>query len=118
MIDLARLRAATGEAEEAARLAGEALAIAERCGYALQAADAHLELAKLALSKDLSGLSLTPSGFEGSSQDPTGLATYHAREARKLATCDGEPYVYRVAYDEAGVLLAQVSTDASHNRFA
>ena len=108
LIDLARLRAAMGEPEEAARLAQEALAIAGRCGYALQAADAHLELAKLALSKDLSGLSLTPPGFEGSSQDPTGLAIYHAHEARRLATCDGEPYVYRVAYEEAGALLAQL----------
>ncbi|MGH2525082.1 MAG: tetratricopeptide repeat protein, partial [Anaerolineales bacterium] len=49
LIDLARLRVATAEPEEAARLADEALEIAERCGYVLQGADAHLELAKLAL---------------------------------------------------------------------
>jgi len=30
----------------------------------------------------------------------------HAREARRLATCDGPPdYTYKVAYDEAGALL-------------
>ncbi|MBI3240741.1 MAG: trypsin-like peptidase domain-containing protein [Chloroflexi bacterium] len=98
LIDLARLRAATGEAGEAARLAGEVLTIAGRCGYALQAADAHLELAKLALRKDLLG----------ASRNLTGLAVDHARAARQLATCDGEPYVYRVAYDEAGALLAQL----------
>ncbi|MBF8285912.1 MAG: hypothetical protein HW378_4827, partial [Anaerolineales bacterium] len=46
--------------------------------------------------------------------DPTGLALQHAREARKLATCDGasqgdEPdYTYKVAYDEAGALLVQL----------
>jgi len=97
LIDLARLRAATGEAEEAARLAQEALTIAGRCGYALQGADAHLELAKLALQD--------PSG---ASQNPKGLALQHTRAARQLATCDGEPYVYRVAYDEAGALLARL----------
>ncbi|MBM2851249.1 MAG: hypothetical protein HW418_4191, partial [Anaerolineales bacterium] len=38
----------------------------------------------------------------------------HAREARRLATCDGasqgdEPdYTYKVAYDEAGALLVQL----------
>jgi hypothetical protein len=79
------------------------LEIAERSGYVLQGADAHLELAKLALSGDRSGLA-----------DPTGLALQHAREARKLATCDGAPqgdepdYTYKVAYDEAGALLVQL----------
>ena len=98
LIDLARLRAAMGEPEEAARLAQEALEITERCGYVLQGADAHLELAKLPLSADLSGLA-----------DPTGLAREHAREARRLATCDGPPdYTYKVAYDEAGKLLEQL----------
>ena len=98
-----------GEAEEATRLATEAVEIAGRCGYVLQGADAHLELAKLALSnKDLSGL-LAPPGFAGSPQDPTGLALHHARQARQLATCDGPPdYTYKVAYEEAGALLAQL----------
>jgi hypothetical protein len=33
-------------------------------------------------------------------------ALQHAREARRLATCDGPPdYTYKVAYDEAGALL-------------
>jgi tetratricopeptide (TPR) repeat protein len=97
LIDLARLRAAKGERDEAQRLAQEAVEIAERCGYVLQAADAHLELAKLAM-RDLSGL-----------EDPTGLALHHAREARTLAACDGESYVYRVAYDEAGALIEKLS---------
>lgn len=106
LIDLARLRAAAGDREEAQRLAQEALEITERCGYVLQGADAHLELAKLALSGDRSGL-----------PDPTGLAREHAREARKLATCDGasqgdEPdYTYKVAYDEAGALLEQLGVN-------
>ena len=38
-----------------------------------------------------------------------GRAAAHAREARQLTTCDGPPdYTYKVAYDEAGVLLAQL----------
>ena len=36
-------------------------------------------------------------------------AKEHATEARRLATCDGPPdYTYKVAYDEAGALLAEL----------
>ena len=92
LIDLARLRAVTGAPNEAQRFAEEARNIAERSGYVLQGADAHLELAKLALARD---------------NKPTALE--HAKEARRLATCDGPPdYTYKVAYDEAGALLAQL----------
>ena len=62
----------------------------ERSGYVLQGADARLELAKLALARD---------------DKPAALD--HAKEARRLATCDGPPdYTYKAAYDEAGALLA------------
>ncbi|MGO9599306.1 MAG: TIR domain-containing protein [Isosphaeraceae bacterium] len=92
LIDLARLRAATSAADEAQRLAEEALVITERSGDVLQGADAHLELAKLALARG----------------DKT-TARQHATEARRLATCDGPPdYTYKVAYDEAGELLDQL----------
>lgn len=92
LIDLARLRAATGAPEEARRLAEESRLIAERSGYVLQGADAHLELAKLAVARG---------------DKP--LAKEHATEARKLATCDGPPdYTYKAAYDEAGALLKQL----------
>lgn len=92
LIDLARLRAATGAPDEAQRLAEEALLITERSSYVLQGADAHLELAKLALARG---------------DKPTALT--HAQEARRLATCDGPPdYTYKAAYDEAGALLAQL----------
>ena len=89
LIDLARLRFATGAADEARRLADEALLIADRSGYVLQAADAHLELARLAPDR------------------PT--ARQHAAAAHRLATCDGPPdYTYAAAYAEAESLLAQL----------
>ncbi|HEY0782221.1 MAG TPA: toll/interleukin-1 receptor domain-containing protein [Thermoanaerobaculia bacterium] len=96
LIDLARLRAATGAADEARLLAEEARLIAERSGYVLQGADAHLELARLARdSGDLSG------------------AKEHAEEARRLATCDGPPdFTYKAAYEEAGALLASLAAES------
>jgi tetratricopeptide (TPR) repeat protein len=99
LLDLARLallpspsgREAGGESE-ATRLAEEALTIAERCGYVLQGVDAHLVLARIALAAG----------------DRDG-AREHAQAARRLATCDGPPdYTYKVAYDEAGVLLEEL----------
>ncbi len=79
-----------GEASEARRLGEEAIEIAARCGYVLQEADAHLLLSQL----------------DNSAGNLTG-ARDHAERARELATCDGPPdYTYKVAYDEAGVLLA------------
>ncbi|MEM9665253.1 MAG: hypothetical protein AAF970_09980, partial [Bacteroidota bacterium] len=94
IIDLARLSAARGAADEALRLANEARMIAERCGYVLQGADAHLELARLALARG-----------------DNALAKEHAGEALRLATCDGPPdYTYKAAYDEATSLLARLAS--------
>jgi tetratricopeptide (TPR) repeat protein len=89
LIDLARLRMATAAPNDALRLAEEALLIADRCGYVLQGADAHLVLAKLAKDRgDVKELHA------------------HATEALRLATCDGPPdYTYKAAYDEATALL-------------
>ncbi|MEH2060958.1 MAG: tetratricopeptide repeat protein [Nostoc sp.] len=92
LLELARLRLATGERDEALRLADEALEITERCGYVLQGADVHLFLAQLALA-----------------DDDRQKALFHATEARRLAICDGPPnYTYKVAYEEAGVLLEEL----------
>jgi len=94
LIDLPRLRAATGEADEAQRLADEARVIAERSEYVLQGADAHLELAKLALARG-----------------DKAIAKEHAQEAHRLATCDGPPdYTYKAAYEEATALLAELAS--------
>ena len=82
---------ATGATDEAQRLASEALVIADRCGYVLQGADAHLVLAQLAQARN----------------DPT--ARRHAAEAHRLATCDGPPdYTYHAAYAEAESLLGEL----------
>jgi tetratricopeptide (TPR) repeat protein len=92
LLELAKLRAAQGQREEALNLAQEALTITERSGYVLQGADVNLFLAQMVLQA-------------GDKQ----LALKHAREARKLATCDGPPdYTYKVAYDAAGRLLAEL----------
>ena len=92
LLDLARLRVDQGQPTEAQRLAQEALAITERCGYVLQGADVRLFLAQQALD---------------AGDHPQALT--HAQIARQLATCDGGDYIYRVAYDEAGALLTQLS---------
>ena len=36
------------------------------------------------------------------------VATLHAKEALRLATCDGPPYYYKVAYGEAEMLLEKL----------
>ncbi|PZO40117.1 MAG: hypothetical protein DCF17_12485 [Shackletoniella antarctica] len=92
LLDLARLRADQGQVAEAISLAQAALAITDRSGYVLQGADVQLFLAQQALAQGDRAQALT-----------------HAQLARQLATCDGGDYVYRVAYDEAGALLAQLS---------
>jgi len=94
LLDLARLRAATGARAEALRLTQEALLITERSGYVLQGADVHLFLAQMALDDE---------------DEETALE--HARKARRLATCDGPPdYTYKVVYDEAGALLQRIES--------
>jgi hypothetical protein len=54
--------------------------------------NAHLKLAKLARARN---------------DKPAALE--HAREAHRLATCDGPPdYTYKAAYDEAAALLTDL----------
>ncbi|MBI3153767.1 MAG: tetratricopeptide repeat protein [Chloroflexi bacterium] len=121
LLDLARLYYAYGsryvprktrgttrpsaEAEEyfknALEKASEALVITERSGYVLQGADVNLFLAELAMA----GYNLqVTSGLSDKE-----AARFHANEALKLATCDGPPYYYKVAYDEAERFLENLS---------
>jgi len=101
LLELARLRYAQGDFKDAQEKASEALVITERCGYVLQGADVHLMLATLALE----GHRLK---VEGGLSDKE-AARKHAKEAMKLATCDGPPYYYKVAYEEAEAMLEKLS---------
>lgn len=94
LLALARLVVAQSEGgtpDEALALAQEALVIAERSVYVLNQADIHNFLAAVALAS-------------GQQEE----ARQHAQRAHELATCDGPPYVYKPALDEAARLLAVV----------
>jgi tetratricopeptide (TPR) repeat protein len=93
LIELARLSANNGEHEEALRLAEEAAAITDRCGYVLQGADAHLEIARRRLVR-------------GEKK----LAMEYAQKAKDLANCDGPPdFTYKAAYDDACRMLKKLA---------
>ena len=94
LLDLARLRYAQGDFKDAQEKASEALVITERSGYVLQGADVNLFLAELALTLP------SPEG--------RGKAREYAETALKLATCDGPPYYYKVAYEEAERMLEKL----------
>jgi len=98
LLDLARLRYASqkstgttqGDFKDAQEKASEALVITERSGYVLQGADVNLFLAQYALEQEKN----------------KAKAKEYAEEAKKLATCDGPPHYYKVAYEEAERMLA------------
>jgi tetratricopeptide (TPR) repeat protein len=94
LLSLARLRRDQEAHDEALSLAEEALAIANRCGYRLKQADAHILLARLALDKG----------------DPA-QARRHAETARERAWCDGPPHRYAVAFQKAERLLAELASE-------
>lgn len=100
LLDLARLRFAQNDLKDAQEKASEALVITERSGYVLQGADVHLMLATLAVK----GYKLE--GDKDLSDKDAALV--HAKEALKLATCDGPPYYYKVAYEEAERLIEKL----------
>ncbi len=92
LLDIARLRYDQKNYYEAKSLADEALLITERCGYVLQGADVNLFLAQYGLEQE----------------KDKAKAKEYAETALKLATCDGPPYYYKVAYEEAERFLAQL----------
>jgi len=87
----ARLAVAKDQSTAAQALLSEAQTIAERAGYVLDLADIHNLLAQLAL--------------DGGDRDG---ARVHARAARDYAWCDGPPYAYQIALDEADRLLGEI----------
>lgn len=92
LLELAKLRYAQEKTKESKTLAEEALLITERSGYVLQGADVHLFLAQLALEQE---------------KDKE-KAKELAERAKELAYCDGPPYYYKVAYEEAEKFIAQL----------
>jgi len=102
LLELAKLRHAQSDSGESVRLAREALVIAERSGYVLQGADANLWLGELALT--------LPSP-EGRGESAREMAMFHAKEALRLANCDGGEYRYKVAYEEAERMLERVKDE-------
>jgi len=92
LLDLARLRYEQGDFKDAQEKASEALMITERSGYVLQGADVNLFLAQYALEQEKDKVK----------------AKEYAEAALKLATCDGPPYYYKVAYEEAARMLEKL----------
>ena len=92
MLELSKLSYAQEKPEEAKTLAGEALLITERSGYVLQGADVNLFLAQFALEQE----------------KDKAKAKELAEKAKNLAYCDGPPYYYKVAYEEAEQMLKKL----------
>jgi tetratricopeptide (TPR) repeat protein len=90
----ARWHWAKGDVEEAKRQADEALAIADRCEYRLKQAEIHNFRARVAL--------------EGGERE---VARVEAERARERAWCDGPPYCYRPALEEALGMLRELGAE-------
>jgi len=73
----------------------------------LQGADVNLFLAELALNP--SPLHPSPDFGRGDGGEGVRAARKYAEEAKRLAYCDGPPYYYKVAYEEAERFLASLS---------
>jgi tetratricopeptide (TPR) repeat protein len=86
-----RLLLARGDESGARAVAEEALRLAERCEFRLQEAAIHNFLARVALAAR-----------------ERGIARAHAESARARALCDGPPYCYKPALDEAEGLLREL----------
>lgn len=92
----ARLARATGQLGRSHDYAQQAVTIARRSGYVLNLADCHNHLAHLALDA-------------GDTAAARSEALAHAQTARDYAFCDGPPYAYQSALDEAERILNNLS---------
>lgn len=90
----ARWHRTRGNAQEAQTYAEEALAIADRCEYRLKQAEIHNFLARLAL--------------DAGDRD---AAREQAEIAKERAWCDGPPYCYKPALDEAEGMLRELGAE-------
>ncbi len=87
----ARWYRARGNVQEAEEYAEEALVIADRCDYRLKQAEIHYFLAQLALDAG-----------------DTKTARKEAEIAKERAWCDGPPFCYKPALDEAEGMLREL----------
>lgn len=92
LLEWARWHRARGNAQEAWAHAEEARAIADRCEYRLKQAGIHNFLARITADAG----------------DGVG-ARRHAETARERAWCDGPPYCYKPALDEAEGMLKELA---------
>ena len=91
LLTWARWHQLNNEPKRAVEVAGEALAVAERCEYRLRQADVHMFLARRALDDE-----------DGDT------ARHRAEIASKWAFCDGPPFCYHPLLDEATALLTEL----------
>ena len=91
LVTWARWNRLAGKPDLAAKSARDALAIADRCDYRLKKAEAHNFLARLAVES-------------GDKQ----TAQASAEISWNCADCDGEPYCYKPARDEADKILVEL----------
>jgi tetratricopeptide (TPR) repeat protein len=103
LLDIARLRYAQGDFKDVQEKTSEALVITWRSGYALQRADVYLFLTELALAES------REQGVESSAAKEK--ARKYAERALELAYCDGPPYTYKVAYEEAERMLEKLNKE-------
>lgn len=92
LLEIARLRYDQSNYQEAQTLAEEALTITQRCGYVLQGANVNLFLVRYTYEQKKDRVK----------------AKEYAEKALKLAYCDGPPYYYKVAYEEAERMLEKL----------
>ncbi len=92
LLGLARWHRVKGNSQQAHACAEEAMTIADRCEYRLKKAEIHNTLAILLLEAG----------------DP-GISRNHAQTAYELAWCDGPPYCYKPALEEAAMLLREAA---------
>ena len=90
----ARWHRLKGNREEALGQAREALAIADRCEYRLKQAEIHNFLARVAMD-----------------EDDRETAAEGAATAYERAWCDGPPYCYKPALDEAEAMLKELGVE-------
>jgi tetratricopeptide (TPR) repeat protein len=94
---LSYLRLMQDDYQDALRLGKDALSIAKRCGHRLMEADLHNLMAK-------AWLRLAAATGVAERTEALREAKHHIEQAKERAWCEGPPYTYDMAMDEAGRL--------------